>query len=63
MFVTRPSQILKEKVAEMEGHLCHCADQGRGKGKEVVWVEEPLLHFQTPFLSFSRLKPKHPFIC
>ena len=27
----------------MEGRLCHCADLGKGKGKEVVWVEEPLV--------------------
>ena len=27
----------------MEGCLCHCADQGKGKGKEVIWVEEPLV--------------------
>ena len=56
-------QVLEEKVAEIEGHLCHCADQRRGKGKEVVWVEEPLLCFQTPFLSFSQLSPKRLFIC
>ena len=36
-------QVLKEKVAEMEGCLCHCADQGKGKGKEVIQVEEPLV--------------------
>ena len=35
--------VLKEKVAEMEGCLCHCTDQGKGKGKEVVQVEEPLV--------------------
>ena len=27
----------------MEGRLCHCADQGKGKGKEAVRVEEPLV--------------------
>ena len=27
----------------MEGRLGHCADQGKGKGKEVVRVEEPLV--------------------
>ena len=27
----------------MEGCLCHCADQGKGKGKKVVQVEEPLV--------------------
>ena len=34
---------LKEKVGKMEGHLCHCTDQGKGKGKEVIQVEEPLV--------------------
>ena len=28
--------ILEEKVAEMGNHLCHCVDQGKGKGKEVI---------------------------
>ena len=36
-------RVLEEKVGEMEGHLCHCANQGKGKGKEVVYVEEPLV--------------------
>ena len=27
----------------MEGCLSHCVDQGKGKGKEVVWAEEPLV--------------------
>ena len=36
-------RVLEEKVGKMEGHLCHCADQGKGKGKEVVRVEEPLV--------------------
>ena len=27
----------------MEGRLCHCTNQGKGKGKEVVQVEEPLV--------------------
>ena len=38
-------QVLKEKVGKMEGRLCHCADQGKGKGKEVIWVEEPLVFY------------------
>ena len=29
-------RVLEEKVGEMEGRLCHCANQGKGKGKEVV---------------------------
>ena len=28
--------VLEEKIVEMESCLCHCADQGKGKGKEVV---------------------------
>ena len=36
-------QVLEEKVAKIEGCLCHCTDQGKGKGKEVIWVEEPLV--------------------
>ena len=28
--------VLEEKITKMENHLCHCADQGKGKGKEVV---------------------------
>ena len=36
-------QVLKEKVGEMEGRLCHCTDLGKGKEKEVIRVEEPLV--------------------
>ena len=36
-------QVFEGKVSEMEGRLCHCVDQGKGKGKEVIWVEEPLV--------------------
>ena len=28
--------ILEDKVADMENQLCHCMDQGKGKGKEVI---------------------------
>ena len=35
--------VLEEKVAKMEGHLCHCKDQEKRKGKEVVQVEELLV--------------------
>ena len=33
-------RVLEEKIADMEGCPCHCTDQGKGKGKEVVLVEE-----------------------
>ena len=35
--------VLEEKVAEMEKHFCHCTDQGKGEGKEIIQVEEPLV--------------------
>ena len=36
---------LKAKVMDMEDYLCHCVDQGKGKGKEVVQVEKESLVF------------------
>ena len=35
--------VLEEKIAEMESCLCHCVDQGKEKGKEVIQVEKPLV--------------------
>ena len=29
-------RVLEEKVGKMGGRLCHCANQGKGKGKEVM---------------------------